>query len=187
MDKNYCIFGDSVTNASYIEHSWVNLLRIYLQQKYKDQYINVYNLGVDGHTTNDILARLEIEARHRLSQYIMFAIGINDSAINPDGENITDEKRFCKNLQLLISKSKKKFTSNIIFIGLVLGENVNDIPIYGLNMARKYDNLINQIAIKNDIKYIKLIDHLDKSDFSDGLHPNEKGHQKMFEAIKNYF
>lgn len=31
------------------------------------------------------------------------------------------------------------------------------------------------------------MDKLDFSDFQDGLHPNEQGHRKIFEVIKNYF
>lgn len=45
-DRTYCIFGDSVTQAAYIETPWVDLLREYLEKKYSNDFINVFNLGV---------------------------------------------------------------------------------------------------------------------------------------------
>ena len=37
----------------------------------------------------------------------------------------------------------------------------------------------------NNVQYLKLFDLLQQTDFfDDGIHPNEKGHEKIYKAIK---
>jgi len=58
---NICAFGDSVTHASYIKNSWTNLLRLYLEDN--SQYeIELFNLGINGNTSDDILKELRLSA-----------------------------------------------------------------------------------------------------------------------------
>ena len=46
MDRTYCIFGDSVTQAAYVKTGWVDLLKQCLESKYSDDFINVFNLSI---------------------------------------------------------------------------------------------------------------------------------------------
>lgn len=47
-----------------------------------------------------------------------------------------------------------------------------------------YDRVINDCCNKMNITYLKVYDLLDNIDLYDGLHPNETGHQKLFNEIK---
>jgi lysophospholipase L1-like esterase len=58
---------------------------------------------------------------------------------------------------------------------------------YEFVRVQAYDRLIKNLAEKNLCQYISLLDKLNFEDFSDGLHPNDKGHLKMFQEIKKYF
>ncbi len=73
-----CIFGDSITWGAfdYKNGGWVGRLRNYFEEK--DEEIEVYNLGVAGNKTKDLLARFENEVKVRKVDVIVFAIGIND-------------------------------------------------------------------------------------------------------------
>jgi len=178
MDKIYCFFGDSVTQAAYVKRGWVDLLREYLEKKDKDNFINVFNLGIGGNTTEDILNRFEEESQKRNPTSVIFAVGINDIKFEK-------ENQFRKNIKSLIEKSKM-YTSDITFIGLVLG---SDIPEenFSLTKAKRYDQIIKEISNSGDCRFIELFDKLSSRDFMDGLHPNDIGHKKMFEEIKKYF
>ena len=89
----------------------------------------------------------------------------------------------------------RKFTQDIIFVGLVLGDDSILKPFpesstgksYSQDQVDAYDKIIKEIAEKRGCKFIKLLNELSFDDFQDGLHPNEPGHKKMFEVIKKYF
>ncbi len=195
MDRTYCIFGDSVTQASYVKDSWADLLKPLLETKHSDSSVNVFNLGIGGNTTTDIVNRFNNEASARLPTDIIFALGVNDSAyLIGDGSAITDEEQFKANLLSLIERAHK-FTQNITFVGAVLGDDSILKPFpgsskgksYSAQRTQKYDNMLKELAENNNCKFIYVLDKLNKEDFQDGLHPNEQGHQKMFRVIKEYF
>lgn len=178
MDKIYCFFGDSVTQASYVKTGWVSLLKIYLEEKYKEDSISVFNMGINGNTTEDVLKRFEAESQTRNPTSTIFAIGINDTKFD-------DETQFKNNIKNIIEKAKW-FNSDITFIGLVLGNDIVE-ENFSLLKTKRYDQILKEIAESNKCRFIELFNKLESSDFMDGLHPNEKGHHKMFEEIKKYF
>jgi len=178
MDKTYCIFGDSVTQAGYVKVGWVDLLRQYLEEKYKDDFINVFNLGINGNTSSNVLKRFENEALVRNPSSILFAVGINDTKdYNP--------KQFKANIEKLIGIANK-FSQDITFVGLVLGDWQGEDP-FNRDRTTKYNELIKEVTKQKECKFIPLQDILYPEDFMDGLHPNDQGHKKMFEVIKGYF
>lgn len=195
MDKTYCIFGDSVTQASYIKSGWAQLFRQYLEEKYNDQFINVFNLGIGGNTSDDILKRFKTESEARMPTDVIFAFGVNDSGyFRTLDKPIVPEDRFVKNIENLISEAKT-YSKNITFIGLTLGDDSLLKPFpessqgksYDMDRVKDYDNKLNEIASKNQCKFVSIMDTLNPDDFLDGLHPNEQGHRKMFEVIKESF
>lgn len=191
MDKTYCIFGDSVTQAAYVKNSWIDLLKIYLEEKYLDGFVNVFNLGIGGNTSDDILKRFRTESEARMPTDIIFNFGVNDSGyFGTLDKPIVPEERFIKNIESLIIEAKT-FSKNITFIGLTIGDDSLLKPFpensqgksYDLSRVKAYDKKLNEIANKNQCKFLSLIDTLKFEDFLDGLHPNEEGHRKIFEVI----
>lgn len=176
MDKTYCVFGDSVTQAAYVQNSWVDLLKAYLEDKFPDDFVNVFNLGVGGNTTNDILKRFYEESSVRIPTSIIFAVGINDSSLH-----LVEKNLFESNLKRLCDMATK-FSTDITFVGPVLGADSND-----RKRAENYNNVLETVGLSRNFKFIQLLDKLNPEDFQDGLHPNEQGHRKMFEIIKKYF
>ncbi len=195
MDKTFCIFGDSVTQGSYVKTNWVEYLKQYLESKYKNDYISVFNLGINGNTTADIVKRFDNEAATRNPTSVIYAIGVNDSSYEKEITNTSvKEDNYRSNLNTLIAKAKR-FTNDITFIGLVLGDDSILKPFpesstgkcYDASVVKKYDVNISNIASTNGCRFISVLNKLDFNDFEDGLHPNDIGHKKMFEVIKNYF
>ena len=56
----------------------------------------------------------------------------------------------------------------------------------GKTPVGKGDSELKKWCDENIIKYIPMQDVLQKEDFVDGLHPNSKGHKKIFERIVGY-
>jgi lysophospholipase L1-like esterase len=89
----------------------------------------VYNCGVSGDTTNELLNRFKIESEAREPNIIIIAIGINDSYYHgtKDRPSVTIEK-FQNNLQELVNQAKK-FCPNVIFLGLTPVDENKTKPI----------------------------------------------------------
>lgn len=178
MDKIFCIFGDSVSQAAYVRVGWVDLLRQYLEDKYSDDNVSVFNLGIGGNTAKDILKRFNGEALSRNPTSVIFAVGINDT-------KSTNPKEFKTNLEKLV-RLAKEFSPEITFVGLVLGNWAGNEP-FSQEKTTEYNKILKQIADLNGCSFIGLQEKLKPENFMDGLHPNEQGHRRMFEIIKKYY
>ncbi len=73
---------------------------------------------------------------------------------------------------------------------IIIGIGIND-TIYIKNKQqeainiKEYDDVLKDYCNTNKVQYLKLFDILQQTDFStDGIHPNEKGHEKIYKAIK---
>jgi lysophospholipase L1-like esterase len=191
MEKNICVFGDSITwGACDKEYGgWFNRLCLYNENNSTED-IYLYNLGIPGDTTKELVLRLDNECKFRSPTSIMIAIGINDTALTNNYPSTSYDK-FITNIQILINLSKK-YTEDITFIGLTpvveMNANRDDNNIgykFDNNKIIEYDNVIKNIATNNNLKYIYLYDKLNKDDISeDGVHPNSNGHEKIFNILK---
>jgi len=163
---------------------------------------SVYNLGISGDSTENLLERFEFEAKQRIYEgeeiIIIFAIGVNDSCF-VESKNIflAAENDFLKNIKKLIGIADK-YASRIIFVGLTPVEESKTNPIpwsvtgkcYKNIYIEKYDEIIKSICREKDVYFIDMFSEFNKLNYKklleDGLHPSAKGHKKMFEIVKDF-
>ncbi|GIM29627.1 peptidase [Clostridium polyendosporum] len=178
--KIICI-GDSLTFGYGVNlgNSWVDLLR----NKTKNEIINK---GVNGDTTTGMLSRFSTDVTNHSPDMVSIMAGTNDLLMGRDLNTIVD------NILLMIKESTD---NNIIPIVIIP-------PLTLPNLAKKrwystvnYDFINSQIcSLKDKLTskcgelHIKLINFssivpLEEDYFSDGVHPNEKGHTLMFNKI----
>lgn len=192
LKGNICILGDSIVYGAWDEekHGYVNRLREDLKEN--NQVENIYGLGIPGETTAGLLKRIDTELKSRKPNTIIIGIGINDTIyIKNKNKEAVSQEDFINNISKIINIAKK-YTNNILILGLtrVIEERTtpilwNDNEMYFNNSIKKYDNLLEEYCKMNNIEYLKLFDVLQQTDFfDDGIHPNEKGHEKIYEAIK---
>jgi len=194
MSNIICIFGDSITWGAIDPENggWVAQLRSYFETN--DYDISVYNQGISGDNTDDLLARFKVECKAREPQIIIFAIGVNDSQYikTKDNPRVSLEK-FQNNLIELINQAKN-FSNKIAFIGLTKVEDEKLMPIpwsyeekfYDNDNVIKYNSVIERVSSEYDLPFLDLLDLLKLEDLDDGLHPNTEGHKKMFLKIKDF-
>jgi lysophospholipase L1-like esterase len=189
--KNICVFGASTTSGlfDYENGGWCDLLKRYLMSK----GFSVFNLGVSGNDTSDLLKRFKNECSVRTPDWIILALGSNDT------QYLMDKNAFRVDINTTISnflelfRIARKFTSNVIVVGLtkVDEDKINSYYIPRKHMfhknkiLKKYDMAIEKISKKNDIQFIQTFNLLNKSDLEDGVHPNAKGHKKLYNKIRN--
>lgn len=199
------IFGDSITYGSWdIEGGWVQRLRKFLDEKILTElnfYCLVYNLGISGDTTDDLLERFEFETKKRIKEkedtIIIFSIGGNDATFIDDKKQCQILKEnFRENIKKLI-KLADKYASKIIFTGLLPTDELKTIPIpWALDKSYKnehiiqYNEIIKSFCEENKILFIDFFEKFKKFDYKnlleDRQHPNFEGHQKIFEIVKKF-
>lgn len=199
------VFGTSITFGAWDRKGgWVERLKNFFIKKFlsdKNFRYLVYNLGISGDTTEDLLERFEFEAKQRLKEgeetIVIFEIGGNDSQFihSQNSLRILPEK-FRQNIQNLINLAKK-FSSKIIFIGHSPVDETKTTPIpwnrdksYKNENVSKYNEIIKSVCQENNVYFIEIFEKLSKLGYQnlleDGLHSNSKGHQKIFETIKDF-
>lgn len=201
---NICVFGDSITwgACDYKNGGWATVLRNYFEERGDTPLgidgslvdVSLYNLGISGDNTDDLLLRFKAEARAREPEVIVFAIGVNDSQYTGSHRNSrVPKEKFVANLEELITQAKG-FTNKILFVGLAHVEESKVMPVPWSDKNKNYDNanidlynsLIKDICEKHNLPFLNILDLLTPDDLEDGLHPNANGHRKMFETIKEF-
>lgn len=204
---NILVFGASIAYGfADSKGGWVQRLRTYLDEKCikseREYYFGeVLNLGLSGEITDGLLERMETDAKPRLASLskktiTLISIGINDSAKwnEKEGNWISIEK-YKDNLKQIVEKAKG-FSSDVFFVGITLvDESITkpvpwDLRISYLNSnIEEYNDVMKEIAEETDIGFIDLLPDLKKIEWNkllfDGVHPDDDGHQKIFEIVKN--
>lgn len=193
MEKNICIFGASTTWGAWDhEHGgWVNRLRLFIDSQGTDVF--VYNLGVSGDNTFDLLDRFDIEAEARQPNLLIFSIGDNDTITHGNGEFYVQLSQYEQNIRELIKKSKT-FTDIIIFVGVkkVLDESKTtpvswDDDVHYINKNIEiYNSKLRTVCEGEEVLFLEILDLMAPGDIEDGLHPNSQGHEKIFQVVRDF-
>ena len=190
-----CVFGDSIAWGAVDPENggWVSSLRNYFESKSlrADLDTDVYNLGISGDNTDDLLERFDVEVEARKPDTIVFAIGINDAQfLIPQQRNRVPIDSFKQNMITLIGKSKNS-AKRTVLVGLTKVDEKKTTPIpwnldkeYRNEHIQQYDSCLREISSTHSIDYIDLSRILANEDLADGLHPNTAGHKKIYEVVK---
>ena len=191
--ESICVFGDSTAWGAWDmeKGGWVTRLWLYVGNR-EENYVELYNQSISGGSTSTIMERFESEAKIRGADGLIFQFGANDSYLtSKDSPNNISIEKFEQNLRDIIV-SAVKITDKIIFFGLKNCDESKTTPVswgnyyYFNSEIEKYDNIMEKVCKESGILYLKMRGMLDGSDFEDGIHPNAKGHQKIFEKTRDF-
>ena len=182
------VWGDSIVYGSCDSEAlgWAGRLRKVLPT---DDYHNLYNFGICGETSEDVLRRFKIEANAIEPSDILFAVGINDSKYPSESDiNLVPVTDYRKNLEELVSQAKK-FTESITIIGATKVDeewrSARGSRFFNEEIEQ-YNTVMQEVAEQHNLIFVDIFEVLEPdTDLADGLHPNAQGYQKMFEAIKD--
>ena len=207
MNNNYIVIGDSITYGigDFESGGWSAILKKYIVNKDDSKVCNnyVHVAGFPGATSTDILNKIEYifnSFKHEeFKNIVILSIGVNDTQ-EFNGNNKNSIEQYKSNIKK-ISNYIMQQDAELIILGLTRIEsdekflwkpnkyyNNEDISEYDRDLEAiiKFDSELEEFCKENRIKYISMQDVLQKEDFIDGLHPNQNGHKKIFERVKNY-
>jgi len=196
------IFGGSTSYGKCDpDGGWAGRLRKYIDQNADNMDLNsLFNLGISGNTTEDVINRFEFETKQRLKgndePIFILSIGMNDAQFLHNKQDArTSPEKFRENLKSLI-QTAKKFSSKIIFLGFQTVDESRTNPwrepgtSYKMEHIEKYDKIIREVCKEKGIFFIDIFPKLKQEDYRkilyDGLHPNSEGHQKIFEFVRDF-
>ena len=187
------IFGDSTAWGAWdLERGgWVNRLWLFLAEN-GERETDIYNLSISGGTTETILARFETEAKTREADVLIFQSGGNDAAYeHKEGNYQVPLDKFRANIEKIIRRAKK-ITDKIVFIGFKNVDEMRTKPVpwidiyYTNENIGKYNKIMKDVCDKQNIPFLDIFGLLTNEDLDDGLHPNSRGHQKIFESVRDF-
>ena len=207
MKNNYIIIGDSITYGigDFESGGWSAMFKKFIVNKDDSKICNnfVHIAGFPGATSKDILNKIDNILNSFIydgfNNIVILSIGVNDTqlfngnykiSINNYKSNIKKitKKIMRKGMQLIIlgltrieSDEKFLWKPNKYYDSSIISEYDKD-----LKLIMEYDSELRRLCEENKIKYIPMQDVLQKEDFIDGLHPNQMGHKKIFERIKDF-
>ncbi|MFQ5474516.1 MAG: SGNH/GDSL hydrolase family protein [Candidatus Nanoarchaeia archaeon] len=193
--KGILIFGDSIAQGRGESPNigWAG----HLQKEFEPKGFHncVYKLGIPGATSTSLLKRFETEVKSRINYsrpedkfIVMIAVGINDSrGLGSPDKPETKQSVFKKNIRKLVTIAKK-YTKHVIVVGLTPVDEKRTKPFEDTHFlndtVKTYDTILEEVTKETKTKYIRLFDKLVPKHLVDGVHPNKKGYEVMFENIK---
>lgn len=206
MDQKIIVYGSSISWGAWDkEGGWVERLKKYASGKTIDSgqkyYCMLYNLGISGDNSSDILQRFNRELLQRYNEtdqslVIVIEVGINDSLyVNAEKDFKVPTTVFRSNVKKLFELAKK-YTDRIIFVGgpPVIDNLLDPIPwhpagTYKTNYVEKFNKILSDTCLEKKGVYIDIFNSFKNGNLKelmspDGVHPSSVGHRVIYEKVK---
>ena len=188
------VFGDSLSfgRGEIPNNGWVHRFK----EKFETEQVHrgVYNLSIPGETSYSLNKRLDQEIKPRIwrrkenDRYvIILQVGGNDA------KEIISKGNSATKIDLFINYMKKnieiarKYCDEIIIIGLLHVDETKTQPFdtnvyFSNNIFEKYNSALKELCENNNVKFVNSFEEvkLQTDEYYDGVHPNSKGHNKLF-------
>jgi len=194
--------GDSLIYGygDYVGGGWVERLRRQWMSPDGDGHV-LYNLGIRGDRTGQVLQRLEQEfscrgeLRKRVPDLILLSVGVNDSSriSKPDGRLYTDFEEFKQQINTLLDAAQ--YLCPVLFVGMTPVDEAKmpfaNCLYYNHFDQYRYKEATLQACQQRNIPYLDIFDlwlsrgtdWINTQLSADGLHPNVSGYQTLFSDI----
>lgn len=209
--KTVLMFGASITHGVGGEHGgWADMLKVDMHKAMygegaSGESCTVYELGIPGNTSRDVVGRFEAETLARIPEknpeqtFIIFSAGTNDSKATSSPDNyLHSPDEYSTNVRAFI-RLAKEHAKHVLCIGILPVDqaktNPKLNPITGTNSyftngrIKRFEDALVSACKQEGVHCVPLFDNVPKDWderylFNDGLHPNTKGHKWIYEYVK---
>ena len=194
-NKTIVFFGDSVTDTCKFLHKeykygagYVNMLKTEFDVSYPDLNITIYNEGISGNKTEDLIARFDEDVKTKNPDLIFLLIGINDVWHLYDANIKPNVAEIMKRIDLILNKAHE-IGSEIVLLTPFLFPTDE----YFKGLIPDFNELLKamyQYIETNKVEFIDLFKIMQNSQSlaitKDSVHPTLYGHGIIAQAIINY-
>ncbi len=193
------VFGDSITQGFWdTDGGWVQRIRtVYDKETIKTgrDLPTIFNLGISGNSSGDIVDRFESETKVRYNDEglgFVFAVGVNDSRTK-SGVNFSEPEEYKNNLEKLFAMARQ-YSDKIVFVGLTPCVEERSNPVswgdtgYTNDRIRMFNQVLEDFCHDNALEFIDILTLFTKAEaktelLPDSLHPNNEGHQLIADIV----
>lgn len=191
--ENVLCIGDSITEGTYVDGSWVKGQSwVTVLQELSGKRLNVVNGGKSGRRTYDFDSIRETIDQHSGIDHVIFFLGVNDMKSSTD-----DYRNGCvANINKLIDVVRKCYGDVEVTILSSPGLDVaNMAPVffnegYDTKEQAQLDKLRKEyrnLASEKNCHFTDLWGVVTTGNYTDGLHPNRDGQRQIGKAVwKNW-
>ncbi|AFN74743.1 lipolytic protein G-D-S-L family [Melioribacter roseus P3M-2] len=179
-------FGDSITHGAGVEgRGWVEKLSARFDN------ITFVNAGRNGRKTSDLDELQPVIDGNRDADYFIILLGVND--LKNGNDSLV--ANCVSNVDSMLSQIKSEIPSAKVIIASPC--NINLETMSEINRKKLYNEATQSSLIKLNEEYKKLAERRSAGfiqlygkvcpeNFWDGLHPNEKGHEEIADAVAEF-
>jgi lysophospholipase L1-like esterase len=196
------VFGDCIAQGmwdpagGWVNRLWQEYSQAEINSSFKDDQPVIFNLGVNGDMTQNVVKRIALEtaARKWLTDklVIIIAVGINDTMVFKNVESNSTEL-YKGELQQLIAAARQ-YTEKILFVGLTAVDekrtaSADQQYVYTNVRIKEFERTLRSFCEENELPIVKIFETFEEKQaeenlLADGLHPNAVGHELMATLIK---
>lgn len=201
----FCFGASSVYGVGTVSGSWADLIK---QRVNKDLYgrktgekIEVFNLGIPGEKSDQLEKRIEQEIKAREAYHtdwrklIIISCGTNDSRAQGAKDAYVCNLDEFRQTATRIIKSAKKFSSDVIGVGLTPVNNSKTQPMTGKDTyfdserIKQFEDTYKSVCELQSVSFLENykpatnLKWLEEYLYDDGLHSNDKAHQWIFDRL----
>lgn len=189
--KKIIFFGDSITEMGVKPGGYVDLV----SKALNPSAYEVTGAGVGGNKVYDLYLRMEADVLNKKPDLVVIYIGVNDVWHKQTSHTGTDQDKFVKFYQALISKIQANGAKVVLCTPAVIGEKKNG----GNEMDAELDKFagsIRELSAKNNLPLCDLRKLFTAYDLqhnstdaekgvltTDGVHLNDKGNRMLADAL----
>ena len=193
-NKTIVFFGDSITDTCKDKcpdypygGGYVNMIKTELDVSYSPLNIKIYNEGISGNKTEDLINRLDT-VLNKKPDIVFLLIGIND-IWHPYDLNITPNiDEIINRIDIIVKKIKEIGSEIVILTPFLFPTNSHFeglLHAFDLLLKKLYEYIVN-----NNLEHIDTYSILKNSNnlelTKDSIHPTIFGHAIIAQAILNY-
>lgn len=207
MKQVFILGASTVYGVGAQQAGWGDLVKQYFHSYMfseggPGEAFEVYNFAKSGATIDFITKTFpeHFENYSKSEKVISIAsVGGNNSRANYDPGNFVSTPDSYKKELLDLVETLKARSDKIIFVGNGWVDETKTTPFltkrggkyYFTNERRRqFDEITRQVCEQDSIDYVSIDvsekDWVDRYIYQDGLHPNQAGHQLIFDALKPY-
>jgi lysophospholipase L1-like esterase len=172
------VWGDSIVHGGNDAEKggWVNRLK--LDTAARGWGDHVFDLGLGGNNSRDVLDRIEpeLQARRQFIDYVLVSVGCNDLTYDI---KLTTPAQFQANLEGIAARVQA-FDKWLYFMTML------PMSVAPRAAWAERNAIIRNTAAACGVGVLDMSTALDVDELPDGVHPDAAGHEKVFQYVKAF-
>ncbi len=194
-------FGDSVTDTCHqvkseypLGSGYVLMVNNHINTNFCDLNIQIYNKGINGNRTKDLVARLQEDVLDLHPNFVFILIGVNDAWRGWDQNDPTSVEQFIKNYKTILDGIKNTNpNTQIVMMTPFLITSIEWVLAFKEDLDEKTKAII-ELAKEYQLPLIPLHELMPQYEHqlplnmvsNDGIHPSIVGHALIADQVLKY-